>query len=172
MNAARRALLLVLLAAAPAPAPADDLLHASFVRLLETAGRGLTPREEAAWLVAGPAGRTLVPWPRSSRRRGQAWGRRPPAGAVALLHTHPADGSPRPSERDRWTARQLGLPVYTISVWGVFRADPDGAVVAVPSPAWRPAIDWSAAATDAPGGLLSAGGSSGAPFPETEATVR
>lgn len=176
MTATRRAVLLVALVATPFPARADAFLHASFVRLLEAAGRGLSPTEAAAWLVVGPGGRgELVPWPRSSRRRGQSWGRRPPEGTVALLHTHPADGSPRPSERDRRAARVLGVPVYTISVWGVFRADPDGAVVAVSSPAWRPAIDWTVAATVLPGAredALAPGASAGAPFPEIEATVR
>lgn len=176
MTAARRALLLVALVATPCPARADAFLHASFVRVLETAGRGLTPTEEAAWVVVGPGGRSaLVPWPRSSRHRGQSWGRRPPEGAVALLHTHPADGNPRPSERDRRAARLLGLPVYTISVWGVFRADPDGAVVAVSSPAWQPSIDWQVAASafpETPGGPPDGGASAGAPFPEAEAAVR
>ena len=177
MSAARRAvlLLLLLLAAAPARARADAFLDESFVRLLALAGRGLSTREEAAWLVRGDDGRdALVHWPSSTRRRGLSWRRRPPAGALALLHTHPADGNPRPSERDRWAAHQLGVPVYTVSVWGVFRADPDGAVVAVASPSWRPSIDWRAAAVTppAPGEALAAGGSSGAPFPETEATVR
>ena len=176
MTAARRAFLLVALVATPFPARADAFLHASFVRLLESAGRGLTPTEEAAWLVAVPGGRgELVPWPRSARRRGHSWGSRPPVGAVALLHTHPADGNPRPSERDRRAARLLGLPVYTISVWGVFRADPDGAVVAVPSPAWEPSIDWQRAANvlhNAREDALAPGASAGAPFPEIEATVR
>lgn len=175
MHAARRFVLLALLVAVAGPAGADALLDTTFVHLLELAGRGLSPGEEAAWLVRGDDGRpTLVRWPRSTRRRGQSWRRRPPEGTLALLHTHPADGSPRPSERDRWVARQLGVPVYTVSVWGVFRADPDGAVVAVASPSWRPSIDWRAAAVPppAPGGTLAAGGSSGAPFPETEATVR
>jgi|GEM_PF-5665368 len=147
-----------------------------YVTLLAAAGAGLSEIETAAWLVRRPDGReTLVPWPPASQRRSHAWRRPLPPGAVALLHTHPASENPRPSARDRDVARRIRMPVYTISRWAIYRADPDGTVSPVASPCWTPTIDWAFAKrllTVSPELALVAEASSGGPLPDVEGAVR
>jgi hypothetical protein len=147
-----------------------------FVALLRQAAFGLSEFETAAWLVRHPDGREmLVPWPPASQRKRHSWSGPLPGGTVALLHTHPAAGNPRPSVRDRGVARRLRLPVYTISRWGIYRADPDGTVSPIASPCWTPTIDWKLAKGLRERGLgnpLVAGGSSGSTTPGVEAAVR
>ncbi len=144
--------------------------------LLRQAAFGLSEVETAAWLVQQPDGRELlVPWPPASLQRTHSWRRPLPPGTVALLHTHPASGTARPSVRDREVARRLRLPVYTISRWAIYRADPDGAVSGLASPCWTPTIDWKLAdglLSSSTGILLVAAGSSGSTAPGVEAAVR
>ncbi len=164
---------LLLASVAKAEAPEREVF---FVTLLRQAAFGLSEIETAAWLVRRPDGReTLVPWPPASRRKHQSWSRGLPGGAVALLHTHPATGDPRPSVRDRAVARRLRLPVYTISRWAIYRAEPDGTVSTIASPCWTPTIDWELAdglLASSLGNPLVAEGSSGGTLPGVEPAVR
>lgn len=118
------------------------------------------------------------------RRRGKGKGTRAPirgtkhgneALVTALLHTHPDTGSPRPSVRDRAVARRLRLPVYTISLWAIYRAEPDGTVSTIASPCWTPTVDWELAdrlLASSLGNPLVAEGSSGGTLPGVEPAVR
>ncbi|HYN43421.1 MAG TPA: hypothetical protein VE129_16710 [Thermoanaerobaculia bacterium] len=146
-----------------------------FVTLLKTAAYGLSEFEAAAWLVRLDGRETLVPWPPARLRRTHSWHLALPHGTVALLHVHPATGTERPSVHDRAVARRLRLPVYTISRWAIYRADPDGTVSTVGSPCWTPTIDWELAEGLLASGsdnLLVAEGSSGGTTPGVEAAVR
>ena len=176
MRSSPGALLTAALLLAPdasAERPSRDVFY---VALLAAAGAGLGEIETAAWLVRGPDGReTLLPWPPASQRKSHAWKRPLPAGAAALLHTHPASENPRPSVRDRAVARRIRMPVYAISRWAIYRADPDGTVSPVASPCWTPTIDWTVArrllavSTER---ALVAEASSGGPRPDVEGAVR
>lgn len=176
MTASRRATAFLLLAFAVRPAAAEPALDAHFVRLLRRAAHGLAQDEVAAWLLREPDGRDrLVLWPPTNRPRSHAWRGPVPAGAIALLHTHPASGNPLPSAPDRDVARRFGLPVYTISRWAIYRVDRDEVMRPVSSPYWRPTIDWALADGVGDGALERtelAAGSSVAPRPEPEAAAR
>jgi hypothetical protein len=43
---------------------------------------------------------------------------------------------PRPSSRDIETASRIGLPVYTVSRAGIWKAEPNGHVVSVDDKDW------------------------------------
>ena len=176
MRSSPGALLTAALLLAPDASAERPSMDVFYVTLLAAAGAGLGEIETAAWLVRGPDGReTLVPWPPASQRKSHAWNRPLPAGAVALLHTHPASENPRPSVRDRDVARRIRMPVYAISRWAIYRADPDGTVSPVASPCWTPTIDWAfarrllAVSTER---ALVAEASSGRPLPDFEGAVR
>ncbi len=47
---------------------------------------------------------------------------------VAVLHTHAIDDSPRPSENDKAVARRTHMPVYVLTLSGLYVAVPDGSV--------------------------------------------
>ncbi len=176
MRSSPGALLTVALLLAPDASAEEQSRDVFYVTLLAAAGFGLAEIETAAWLVRAPDGReTLVPWPPASQRKSHAWKRPLRAGAVALLHTHPASENPRPSVRDRDVARRIRIPVYAISRWAIYRADPDGTVSPVASRCWTPAIDWVSArrllsVSTEP--ALVAEASSGRALPETESAVR
>ncbi len=50
--------------------------------------------------------------------------------SVALIHTHPTDGGSRPSDRDKDVARRIHVPVYVLTLNGLYAAMPDGQTVA------------------------------------------
>lgn len=167
---------LLAFAAAASPAGAWPFRDASFVHLLRGSGYGMLQYEEAAWLVLGPDGtESLIHWPPPDRENGQRWRGPLPTGTVALLHTHPADRPPRPSVLDQDVASRLRLPVYTISRWAIYRADPDGTVALVRSRYWTPTIDWALADRENPSGRdasRSGEGSSSGTSPGMEASDR
>ena len=112
-----------------------DLRTEAF-RLWEQAGFGADRSEHAAWAVAGPAGSGFVAWPWDRRYLSSRWAGPPPAGAIAIVHTHPTVVDPLPSIQDRDTAARLGVAVYTVSRRGIWRAGPDGAVTRVGDERW------------------------------------
>jgi hypothetical protein len=113
---------------------ADDLYDAPGVKELfkELWAKSPLDAEGAAWLL-----RITQPW--SYRligfKRGEAShvniGKAPP-GVVAQLHTHPTKLDPKPSTRDNdggkgdWGAAvKLGLPVYVLSIWAIWKVMPN-----------------------------------------------
>jgi len=93
--------------------------------------------ERAAWVLDGDAaGTRWLAWPDGRRYLRARWDGPVPANAVAIVHTHPAMVDPKPSEQDIDTARRLGVPVYTVSRSGIWKAIPDGSVVPVDHSRW------------------------------------
>jgi len=44
--------------------------------------------------------------------------------AIAILHTHPNSGNPEPSRLDRQLANKLGVPIFTLTVRGMYLYHP------------------------------------------------
>jgi hypothetical protein len=44
--------------------------------------------------------------------------------ALAILHTHPIASDPRPSKTDRQVADKLGVPIFTMTIRGMYVYDP------------------------------------------------
>ena len=105
-------------------------------RLWESCGFGADRTERAAWVVRGPAGVVWRDWPWDRRYLESRWLGPTPAGAFAIVHTHPAVVDPRPSPTDRATAGRLGVTVYTVSRSGIWKAEPDGALTRVGDEGW------------------------------------
>jgi hypothetical protein len=45
-------------------------------------------------------------------------------GAVAIIHTHPNNASPKPQDADRMIADKYGVPIFTLALSGMFVYDP------------------------------------------------
>jgi len=105
-------------------------------RLWVSCGFGADRTERAAWVVRGDAGLAWRDWPWDRRYLESRWLGPTPAGAVAIVHTHPAVVDPRPSPTDRATAQRLRMAVYTVSRSGIWKAEPDGVVTRVGDEGW------------------------------------
>jgi len=107
--------------------------------ILERSHHGVSEREAAAWLVeTGAAGGELacLTWPPTDASGLARWSGPLPGRLVAQVHSHPTRATsgqkwtPRPSWNDCKTARQLGVPVLTVSFSGVYECRPaDGRIV-------------------------------------------
>lgn len=103
--------------------------------LLAEGGYGRLSRERAAFLIRETdGGFTLAPWPHGGFRHATFRGD-VPAGAVAVLHTHPLR-EPQPSQRDKAEARRLGLPIVVITPDAVIAATPDGTELTLLGRGW------------------------------------
>jgi JAB domain-containing protein similar to deubiquitination enzymes len=115
----------------------ESTLRPPAYRLWEEAGFGGQAVERAAWVLAvGPDHLVWRTWPDEHGYLRAHWTGAVPEDAVAIVHTHPAKVDPKPSPQDIETARRLGLPVYTVSRVGIWKAEPDGLVVAVDDARW------------------------------------
>ena len=122
--------------APPEPAPETMLdwlarapVRAALERLLERAQYGLASFESAAWVVEdGKGGVGLRHWEFSGAAERATWRGPAPAGALAVVHTHPRRMDARPSARDAALARRLGLPVYVLTTKGLWVARADGGI--------------------------------------------
>ena len=58
--------------------------------------------------------------------------------SIAILHTHPTSVSPRPSKTDRQLADKLGVPIFTITIRGMYVYDPKS------KDTWmvKPGLEW------------------------------
>lgn len=90
-------------------------------------GDGDRDLEVAAWLACDGATCRLVPWPASREFRRATWRGAVPAGAIAIVHTHPAP-LPWPSHADRRAARATGLPVVVVTTQCLVYVDVTGRV--------------------------------------------
>jgi hypothetical protein len=127
--------------ASPGPGLTPHLLESTLrtpaYRLWKASGFGQEISERAAWVLKDDIGRLRwLAWPDGRRYLRARWDGPVPADAVAIAHTHPTTVDPKPSEQDMETARQLGVPVYTVTRSGIWKAAPDGSVVAVDDARW------------------------------------
>lgn len=91
--------------------------------LLRDARYGSAKIEHSAFLVVDASGELgLVKWNGEATRMSATHRGRIPAGAVAILHTHPND-LPNPSSADHALARKLKMPVYVLTRRSITRTD-------------------------------------------------
>jgi hypothetical protein len=95
--------------------------------------------ENAAFIVREKDGtHQCVFWPNTAEYRQSHYQGPPPAGVVAIVHTHPYS-LPVVSSGDRATAMRLGIPVYAITARSIYEADALGRVVKVTDDEWTAA---------------------------------
>lgn len=134
----RRAPFLVpLLFAATAFADGDaifqsPLARSCFVHLLRQSAWGLAgPFEHAAFVLEQSDGSfTCDEWPPLHRYLSESFRGPIPAHTVAIVHTHPVD-YPKPSFQDLEEASRIGIPIYVITIRGVYKAVPGNRVAAL-----------------------------------------
>jgi hypothetical protein len=115
----------------------ESTLRSPAYRLWQAAGFGHEDTEVAAWVLEDDAGHvSWLMWPDVRRHLHAHWEGPQPADVIAIVHTHPAVVDPRPSTRDIETAHKAGVPVYTVSRRGIWKAVPDGSVVPVDGARW------------------------------------
>jgi hypothetical protein len=103
----------------------DDCTQSMFADLLARSVTQGPEREAAAFLVVTEEGMRCVLWPHDSRSRKQGFRGSIPAGTVAIAHTHPDRTELRePSAMDRLEARRLGMPIYVVTNWTIWVAEP------------------------------------------------
>jgi len=59
-------------------------------------------------------------------------------GTIAVVHTHPNSNSPRPSPADIEIAERFHVPMFTLTIKGMFLYDPATKVISMV----QPGIDW------------------------------
>ena len=87
-------------------------MRASLERLLDRAQYGLTPYEAAAWIVREGDDVALKDWTFTRAYEKASWSGPPPAGALAIVHTHPLHADPRPSSGDAALARKRACRLH------------------------------------------------------------
>lgn len=119
----------------------DPCVTNAFAQLLKR-GEGILGKvEAAAFLVRDDDGSLMmVLWPRTEFSRKETFRGAIPPGTVAIVHTHPPRME-RPSRGDLAEAKRLGLPIYVVTFWQVWVADPSSetALLIVSRNSWRPA---------------------------------
>jgi hypothetical protein len=126
-----RRLLPLLLFALALPLQAADAVyesaagHACFVDLLKRTGWGLAgPWERAAFVVINNDGTYgCVEWPSLHVYQSESFYGFIPPNTVAIVHTHPVQFV-HPSFHDDEEATRLDLPIYTITIRGVYKSVP------------------------------------------------
>jgi len=64
-------------------------------------------------------------WPNSGRWESQQFTGAVPPNTVAIVHTHPEDGSAEPSPTDIATAKHLHVLVYVVKRYEIYAAEPE-----------------------------------------------
>jgi len=98
-------------------------------QLFQESGFGSKPTEHSMWVISKDGRYEFVPWPWSAETGKETWKGPPPAGAVAVIHTHPSEKSERPSDRDHDLAdgkqsSSIRMPVYVLHRNGIWKAEP------------------------------------------------
>src|SRR5258707_11451268 len=96
-----------------------------FRDLLRDAGWSLNgPWERAAFVIQNPDGSIACQcWPARHSYLTESFRGFIPTHTVAIVHTHPIQ-YPRPSQQDKNEATRLGIPIYVLTIEGVFKAVP------------------------------------------------
>jgi len=130
-------LALVMIAFAPAMADERDPIFDSvigrmcFRDLLRDSGWSLNgPFERAAWVVQNSDGSIACQgWPWKHAYLAETFQGLKPANTIAIAHTHPVQ-YPKPSNQDQMQATQLGIPIYVITIRGVYKVVPGASRIA------------------------------------------
>jgi hypothetical protein len=94
--------------------------------------------ERAAWVIRDGEGRfQWMEWPDWEERNKMRWKGAIPKGVVAQIHTHPNYSHPEPSKQDANVAKELHIPVYTVSGAGIWRVAPDGKITKEAGDNWH-----------------------------------
>jgi hypothetical protein len=102
-----------------------------FEEVLRNGLYGLSDTESAAFVFRdGDGSFHCLAWPETFRFRESSYRGALPRGVIAIVHTHPFT-MPVPSTGDRWTAARLGVPIYAITRFNIYKADTAGRAVAV-----------------------------------------
>ena len=101
-----------------------------FRDLLRDSGWSLNgPWERAAFVIQNPDGSIQCQlWPAKHSYLAESFNGLVPEHTIAIVHTHPVD-YPRPSEQDKQEATRLGMPIYVLTIQGVYKAIPSVDVV-------------------------------------------
>jgi len=113
--------------------------HQCLVEVLRKSGWGLAgPFERAAFIVQKLDG-TLgcEEWPSVHAYHAEQFHGAIPPQAIAIVHTHPVN-YPMPSEHDNKEATRLAIPIYTLTIRGVYKSVPgvQGAVMITNRQSW------------------------------------
>ncbi len=126
--------------APPTATPTDPFQSPDFwcglYAIFEKSGYGSKLTERAVWIVVSGGRLSFVGWPASHANGKEIWKGEPPAGAVALAHTHPLSADPKPSPVDVDLARERHWDVLTVARLGGFRADLKGAITELAHSGW------------------------------------
>lgn len=91
--------------------------------LLAGAQFGRSNRERAAFVVrSANGGYVFQLWPFDVVKLRATFEGAIPAGAVAVIHTHP-NTAEFPSENDRLLSARIGLPIYVVTRWRISKAE-------------------------------------------------
>lgn len=115
-----------------------ELLPA-FYQLWKDSAFGNDPNrtERAAWIIRKSDGTIeFVRWRRSGAWASEVWVGPLPENIVAQAHTHPTKRDPMPSYTDRSLSKRRNVPVYAISVHGIWKATPDGKLTKITGNNW------------------------------------
>jgi hypothetical protein len=134
MRRARVLIHLILVAAIAVAANAaieeDEIFRSAggrscFRDILKRSGFGMTgPFERAAFVIQHSDGTySCEAWPLAHKYLSEQFYGFLPEHTVAIAHTHPVQ-FPRPSLQDQMEAVRLGIPIYTITIRGVYKATP------------------------------------------------
>lgn len=106
--------------------------------MIDEAVRSQKEAEVAAFLVLDKSGRyELRRWKGTEHARKQSFTGVIPPRTIGVVHTHPNEWS-RPSPADLREARRIGLPIYVVTRWDIWVAEPDGRALAlVQNRDWR-----------------------------------
>jgi hypothetical protein len=131
-------LLLAMLVFAPAMAEEHDAIFDNVVGkmcfrdLLRDSGWSLNgPWERAAFVIQRTDGSIACQcWPSKHSYLAESFRGVMPAHTIAIVHTHPVQ-YPQPSEQDKMEATRLGIPIYVLTIQGVYKAIPGVSKVAM-----------------------------------------
>ncbi|MFN2443167.1 MAG: hypothetical protein ABR517_10840 [Thermoanaerobaculia bacterium] len=101
----------------------DPRVLAFFDDLFLRAGVGSRNEERAAFLTIENGRFGCLLWPASRDFRRETFQGIIPKGTVAIVHTHPSHITPA-SLQDRATAKQTGLPLFTVTRSNISLIDP------------------------------------------------
>ena len=124
-------LLIALIVIVPAMAEDHDAIFDNVVGkmcfrdLLRDAGWSLNgPWERAAFVIQQPDGSIACQcWPQKHSYLAETFTGFMPANTIAIVHTHPIS-YPKPSEQDKMEATRLGIPIYVLTIQGVYKTVP------------------------------------------------